>query len=938
MGRLGAVSVVFPDDSGVINVKVAYGAKGDGTTDDTSALQAAIRDHVGQFKFGILYLPKGTYIISQPLVYMDGNGNWGAYLTLQGQDKDGTIIRLADHAPHFQDPSHPSAMIFTASNRGSANPNSPSYNPGGGGNEGFRNHIMNLSVNSGYGNPGAVGIDYMANNNTRISDVNIFSGDGLGVYGLNIQRGYPGPMLLKNISITGFATAMAVSNSYGVWIEHLLLSGQKTSGIDVNNGSVSIRDLQSTDSVPIIRMPDWTSVVSAVDLNLTNGSPTESAIEMSGQGQNGLQSTLFVRNAICSGYSSLISKNGEPLDGTAEAEWSSTAPINLYHGTIPKSLDLAVVETPSPLETDSSRWVNVLSFGAEPFQPLAASSSIIDNSDAIQAAIDSGAKTVYFPPGLYAISKSIQVRSSVERVLGLNASLMPLNSDFSSASPVIQVNRTSFGTVFIDGLGFANNFWVPGPSGNEVATFGDSTVLDNSSHTLVLTNVDYMGYANTTLAEGGTVYMESVFGYSPMQFINQTVYARNLDPEPVTLKPHVDVFGGQLWVLGLKTEGQSTVLSNEKGARTEILGEVAGVWTNNVPTSTPMISNVDSSLSLTAFRTNPFPNTDYLLQVFEQMGTVPKQLFSALSNMSPSISPPYGAGSSGSIFVDTLQIATQVPNVVGDVQPAAATAITADGLVVGTVTTSASSTVPSGSVISESPIAGTVVNSGASVNLVISSGPQQYLLTTAAYPANTGTVSPHSGSFTAGAMVQLTAKPAAGYIFYSWSGPVANASSISTTVRMNAAANVTATFRPVVPNVVRQTKAMATTAIDNLGLVVGTVTTSASSTVPSGSVISESPIAGTVVNSGASVNLVISSGPQQYLLTTAAYPANTGTVSPHSGSFTAGAMVQLTAKPAAGYIFYSWSGPVANASSVSTTVTISGTANVAATFRRVVPK
>ncbi len=66
-----------------------------------------------------------------------------------------------------------------------------------------------------------------------------------------------------------------------------------------------------------------------------------------------------------------------------------------------------------------------------------------------------------------------------------------------------------------------------------------------------------------------------------------------------------------------------------------------------------------------------------------------------------------------------------VPNVVGLTQSAATTAITSDFLVLGTVTTAYSSTVPSGSVISETPAAGTLVNTGSAVNLVVSLGPQQ---------------------------------------------------------------------------------------------------------------------------------------------------------------------------------------------------------------------
>jgi serine protease len=63
-----------------------------------------------------------------------------------------------------------------------------------------------------------------------------------------------------------------------------------------------------------------------------------------------------------------------------------------------------------------------------------------------------------------------------------------------------------------------------------------------------------------------------------------------------------------------------------------------------------------------------------------------------------------------------------------------------------------------------------------------------------------------------------------------------------------------------VPSVTGQTQAAATTAIANAGLVLGTVSTEASSTVASGSVISQTPAAGTSVAPGTSVSLVVSTG------------------------------------------------------------------------------
>ncbi len=64
-----------------------------------------------------------------------------------------------------------------------------------------------------------------------------------------------------------------------------------------------------------------------------------------------------------------------------------------------------------------------------------------------------------------------------------------------------------------------------------------------------------------------------------------------------------------------------------------------------------------------------------------------------------------------------------VPNVVGDTQAAATTAITGAGLTVVAVTNASSASVASGEVISETPAAGTSAASGSPVALVVSSGP-----------------------------------------------------------------------------------------------------------------------------------------------------------------------------------------------------------------------
>ncbi len=69
------------------------------------------------------------------------------------------------------------------------------------------------------------------------------------------------------------------------------------------------------------------------------------------------------------------------------------------------------------------------------------------------------------------------------------------------------------------------------------------------------------------------------------------------------------------------------------------------------------------------------------------------------------------------------------------------------------------------------------------------------------------------------------------------------------------------TVTTVVPNVLNEPQALAQTVITDIGLTVGTITTQFSSTVATGSVISESPLQGTFAAPGVAVSLVISAGP-----------------------------------------------------------------------------
>lgn len=69
-----------------------FGAVGDGVTDDTAAIQAAIDDMIANRR-GILFFPKGIYKITSTIAY--DTSNTGLELTLQGDGIGSTFISVA---------------------------------------------------------------------------------------------------------------------------------------------------------------------------------------------------------------------------------------------------------------------------------------------------------------------------------------------------------------------------------------------------------------------------------------------------------------------------------------------------------------------------------------------------------------------------------------------------------------------------------------------------------------------------------------------------------------------------------------------------------------------------------------------------------------------------------------------------------------------------
>jgi hypothetical protein len=600
---IGTAERTFPPDSGMVNVKIQYGAKGDGVSDDTEAIQLAISSTVHHPQTGprIIFFPAGTYLVSRPLIEKDLKSQWNSLLTLQGENRATTKIRLKDNSPLYQNPSAPAQILVFASQHGK---------PDGGGNAAFDNNIFDMTIDVGRGNSGAVALDFLGNNYCALRNVTLQSSDPnhSGAIGLALLRYATGPCLMKNVVINGFDYGIKIANNeYSLTFEDLTLLNQKRYGIYNASNVLSLRHLFSANSVPAIHNQNPAGLITLIGAILQAGSSQSSAIENQG--------TLYARDVSSSGYNSAL-----PGQGSTITEYDS-GPVVTQFGGKTSSLNLPVEETPYFEDSSQSDWKSVTAYGADP-------RGLADSSAAIQAAIDSGASTVYFPTGVYAINRTILVRGKVRMLEGFNSSLNPAGEMFSrgdSPAPLLKI-ETGEADVTLDHFRMGAFYAHPAP--------GVVFVEQDSTRPLVLRD-SLIGGLPTTIAYQntdrgtGTLFVENVAACPWQIRFPQNVFARQINPESNRTTKMTNK-GGKLWVLGLKTEGTGTNIETEQGGSTEVLGGlIYPVWKTSAD-SVSFIVN-DSRMSLVYAVSNYTPvasGGDFAIQVKESQHGIEKSLLS----------------------------------------------------------------------------------------------------------------------------------------------------------------------------------------------------------------------------------------------------------------------------------------------------------------------
>ena len=585
---LSAAEMVFPPDVFrphyfVDVTKAPYSVDNTGKDDVTEKLRQAIVDiyNEGQpaMRQKTLYFPNGTYRISDTLdtVAMQKNGKLGAVHRLLwiGQSRDGTILKLDDNLPTFQDPTKPKGMIKTES-------------IGTNGNDAYNNCIWNMTLDVGAGNPGAAGIDYLANNNGSIYDVCIKAPEGSGAAGLLMTRAWPGPAFVKNLEVDGFDYGVHLARfEYSITFEHLVLHNQRKAGF-LNDGNLaSIRDLDSVNKVPALQNSGKGGLVVLIDSKLKGGAADTAAITNN--------AGVFLRNIETEGYGQSLTNTDTTAAAAPAAgkitEYSS-GPVTTAKGfssarTV--SLGLEIRETPQFIDNDFKNWYSV----GNKTQPTP--NPPVDQANEIQAAIDEavsqGKTTFYFLPGQYLISKPIEFYGCIRRVLGLGTVLRPKAGgafmDPANRQPLIIVRDLTG-----DDIEF-NQFTIWRPADPGVGGFVG--IQQKTNKTLILRNFESMNPVYEGSDGVGDLYIEGGVGDQwYFDHPGQHIWARQLDPEG-NPSPKVTNVGSKLWILGLKTERPGTIIDSSKGAETEVLG---GLFYPVIkPTDDPMFRVEDSRFS-----------------------------------------------------------------------------------------------------------------------------------------------------------------------------------------------------------------------------------------------------------------------------------------------------------------------------------------------------
>jgi hypothetical protein len=565
---LDAREIRYPEGQGfVLDITQApYNADTTGTEDVSLIIEEAVAAARNRAVPLVVYFPNGTYRISNPVV-LEERTPGGQWIMLEGESRDGVVIRLDDNAPAFQNPLSPRAVI--------------SFFEGDWTNNAFTNLFKNFTVEVGAGNPGAIGVRFHGNNVARMENVRVVSMDpaGVGRIGVDLKPAVSSPGVIKRVEIDGFDIGFDLSNSgttaYGWLLDEITVRNQHVAGIQTHRKGVSILNLYSVNTVPAVNslFRDGMLTIIGADLRTPGGIAVQEAAVV-GKGD-----FLYLRDAVTEGYSHAVNDNGQLIAPLQLGESYRNGPAYYTWGESLQDFSHLPIElTPEVPWDDPSEWAVV--------DPNAQG----DDTEALQAALLSGARTVYLKPGFFNLTSSVRVGPNVQRIASNWARIQWSGGLFQSGKAIFYWEESNHDVVIFDRI-----------AANWLQNTYEYMVHNASQADMVLRDVFWIGggvYRNEPTSgrlfidqasnvPGGQQFRPDLASYV---IVNQHTWARQFNPEMAL--PMLVVDGGTFWVSGFKFgEQQGPTLVARNQAQVEMLGGFMNVThgVDLVPADVPIL-------------------------------------------------------------------------------------------------------------------------------------------------------------------------------------------------------------------------------------------------------------------------------------------------------------------------------------------------------------
>lgn len=579
---------VWPDHLNLLDVK-SFGAKGDGITDDTVAITMAIAAAENQRPVPI-YFPEGVYRISDTLKRTDKEGHPTNALNLLGASREKTTLLLADSTPGFGDAAAPKAMILTASHlwQTGATEGGKDWIGKGEGNQAFQNYVTDMTIDVGTGNPGAIGIDYLANNVGSLRNLRIVDRGGAGRAGIAMTRKWPGPALLSNVEIDGFDTGLAIAQlEYGITIDGLRLLHQRRVGLSNRSNSLAIRKLSITGAPLPVENLGAEALMVLVGGNFDAGTRHDSA-----QPPFVNEGRLHLRDVHLSGFRPVA---GGTERGVIKGHFQADTRL----GGCDLPLPLPLQDIPAVTPASGTAWVSIRAFGAIPNDGR-------DDTDAINRALASGAADIVFPYGRYDVSGPLRIPSRVRRVLGLHSELRM--GAMRGDGPLIEV-RGEGDPLTLESLSITNN---------DSRDPGSRLIAHEGRREVIVRDI-WSPLSESIMVDrrdgGGELLLENICCGRLTAAGKQPIFARQFDTEGAATRIVLD--GTPLSILGLKTEFAATIIDGRNGADVEVLGGLL-YPVRPVPASLPAFRIEDGRMLLSYAESGYHHGMNYAVHIEAQ--------------------------------------------------------------------------------------------------------------------------------------------------------------------------------------------------------------------------------------------------------------------------------------------------------------------------------